>query len=146
MGGRSRPRRRIAARRVPPGTHARRDGFTLISVIIAMMLLSVGVLALAGATQVSMGAVNSENTRNVALQLARSYLEQVRGRDAALLVTEPDARIDETGAANAAGRFRRTLTVEATADSALVRVRVNVSAQSGAWPVVMETLVFRPTP
>lgn len=136
-------RRRRLARR-PRGPRGSRAGFTLISVIIAMVLLSVGVLALAGATQVSMRVVNTENLRNASLQLARSYLEQVRGRDPDLIVTESATRIDETGATNPAGRFTRTLTVSAMTDTTLIRVRVDVASLAGTRPVSMETLVFRP--
>jgi type IV pilus assembly protein PilV len=109
-----------------------------------MVLLSVGVLALAGATQVSMRVVNTENLRNASLQLARSYLEQVRGRDPDLIVTEAATRIDETGTVNPAGRFTRSLTVSAMTDTTLIRVRVDVASLSGTRPVSMETLVFRP--
>lgn len=137
----------MTPRQLPRGPRRRprgRAGFTLVSVIIAMVLLNVGVLALAGAMQVSMRVVNTENTRNTALQLARSYLEQVRGRNPDLLTTEPTTRIDETGAVNVNGRYQRTLTVAALTDTTLIRVRVDVASLSGARPVSMETLVFRP--
>ncbi|MDX2183877.1 MAG: prepilin-type N-terminal cleavage/methylation domain-containing protein [Gemmatimonadaceae bacterium] len=118
-------------------------GFTLISVIIAMVLLSVGVLALAGANATALRVFNTEGVRTSALQIARSHLESLRGRDPSTLVNEALTNVNELGAPTVDGRFGRIVTVSQL-DSALIRVQVEVRPQIGR-PVVLETQVFRPT-
>lgn len=120
-----------------------RRGFTLISVIIAMVLLSVGVLALAGANATALRVFNTEGVRTSALQIARSHLESLRGRDPSTLVSEALTNVNEMGAPTVDGRFSRLVTVSQL-DSALIRVQVEVRPQIGR-PVVLETQVFRPT-
>jgi type IV pilus assembly protein PilV len=120
-----------------------RRGFTLISVIIAIVLLSVGVLALAGANATALRVFNTEGVRTTALQIARAHMESLRGRDPTTLTSEGAVAVNELGVPAAGGRFSRTVTVT-TVDSALVSVQVQVTAQTGR-PVVLETQVFRPT-
>ncbi len=132
---------RVRRLRVLLRRHAK--GFTLISVIIAMVLLSVGVLALAGANATALRVFNTEGVRTSALQIARSHLESLRGRDPSTLVNEALTNVNELGAPTVDGRFGRIVTVSQL-DSALIRVQVEVRPQIGR-PVVLETQVFRPT-
>ncbi|MDX2183505.1 MAG: prepilin-type N-terminal cleavage/methylation domain-containing protein [Gemmatimonadaceae bacterium] len=130
----------MTRRRLSSGP-ARRDGFSLVSVIIAMVLLSVGVLALAGANAASLRVASTEGTRSVALQIARSHLEFLRTRSSTTLASEGETRVDETGVAASDGTFRRTVTVRTiSADILSVEVKV-VSPQEQT--VVLETQVPR---
>lgn len=108
-----------------------------------MVLLSVGVLALAGANATALRVFNSEGVRTSALQIARSHLESLRGRDPTTLVSENLLQVNELGTPTVGGRFGRVVTVSQL-DSALVRVQVEVRPQIGR-PVILETQVFRPT-
>lgn len=122
-----------------------RAGFTLISVIIAIVLLSVGILALAGANATALRVFNTEGVRTTAVQIARSHLESLRGRDPSTLTSEAAVAVNELGAPTAGGRFSRLVTVT-TVDSALVSVRVQVTPTTGTGrPVVLETQIFRPS-
>jgi type IV pilus assembly protein PilV len=134
-----RRRRRLIRRlrRIP------RRGFTLISVIIAIVLLSVGVLALAGANATALRVFNTEGIRTSALQIARSHLESLRGRDPTTLANEPLTQVNELGVVTAGGRFGRQVTVTQV-DSALVRVQVQVTPVAGR-PVTLETQIYKPT-
>jgi Tfp pilus assembly protein PilV len=115
----------------------------LVSVIIAMVLLSVGVLALAGANAASLRVAATEGTRSVALQIARSHLEFLRTRRTTTLASQAETRVDETGLVSTSGLFRRTVTVRTISTDVLsVEVRV-VSPQGQA--VVLETQVPRTT-
>lgn len=122
---------------------AARAGFTLISVIIAIVLLSVGVLALAGANATALRVFNTEGVRTTALQIARAHMESLRGRDPTTLTSEGAVAVDELGQAVSGGRYSRTVTIT-TVDSSLVSVQVQVTPQVGR-PVVLETQVFRPS-
>ena len=138
-------------RRRPPGRtrlvarlrSGLRRGFTLISVIIAIVLLSVGVLALAGANATALRVFNTEGIRTTAMQIARSHLESLRGRDPTTLTSESATAVNELGVPTTGGRFQRQVTV-AQIDSALVRVQVQVTSQVGR-PVVLETQIYKPT-
>jgi Tfp pilus assembly protein PilV len=138
--------RKTRRRRLRPvhasATRRTRRGFTLISVIIAMVLLSVGVLALAGANATALRVFNTEGVRTNAVQIARSHVETLRGRDPATLVSEPATAVNELGAPTVGGRYQRTVEV-ATIDSTLLRLVVTVTAPVGR-PVVLETQVYRP--
>ena len=62
-------------------------GFTLISVMIALVMLTVGLMALA---KVQTSLVRTErdlSLRQIALSVARSYTEELRSRDPWSLVT-----------------------------------------------------------
>lgn len=135
----SRRRRLAPARELSPRG---RKGFTLISVIIAMVLLSVGVLALAGANATALRVFNTEGVRTNAVQIARSHVETLRGRDPATLVSEPATAVNELGAPTVGGRYRRTVAVSVI-DSTLLRLVVTVTAPVGR-PVILETMVYRP--
>ncbi len=122
-------------------TRQREGGFTLISVIIAVVILSVGIMAL-GKTQgmlIRAQATNAE--RNVALGIARNYVEEVRSRTA-VPASEPSARVDATGALSGTGAYRRTLDV-ADLGNNLYRATCNVTYPRGTVPVSIVTLIYR---
>jgi type IV pilus assembly protein PilV len=120
-----------------------RRGFTLISVIIAIVLLSVGVLALAGANATALRVFNTEGIRTSALQIARTYMESLRGRDPTTLANEPLTQVNELGVVTPGGRFGRQVTVTQL-DSALIGVQVQVTPATGR-AVVLETHIYKPT-
>jgi type IV pilus assembly protein PilV len=121
-----------------------RDGFTLLSVMVAMVLLSIGVMALAK-TQFMVAAVtNQQSQKEQALQLASAYLEEVRSRDPWGLATEALATIDSTGAVNSAGKFTRAMTV-ADVGSQLESIQLTVTPKFGVHTrsVVINTFIFK---
>jgi type IV pilus assembly protein PilV len=139
-------RRRSAARRPSPRRLRRglRRGFTLISVIIALILLSVGVMALAGANAAALRTFNREGVRSTALEIARAHLERLRGINPSLLASETGVRVNALGDPDVAGTFTRTVTVAATGDTALVSLTVTVRPDAAVSPVALQTLIYRP--
>jgi type IV pilus assembly protein PilV len=124
------------------GASRARAGFTLISVIIAMVLLSVGVLALAGANATALRVYNTEGVRTNAVQIARSHVETLRGRDPSTLTSEPSVAVNELGTPTVGGRYQRSVTVT-TLEPTLLNLTVTVTAPVGR-PVVLETQIYRP--
>ncbi len=118
-----------------------RQGFTLISVMVALVLLSVGIMALARTQFMVVRVTRQENARSQALQLATMYLEEVRARDAWSLSSEGPSTIDSTGVVNASGTFTRQLTVTPMG-SQLLRVQLAITPRR-ASPVRIETMIFR---
>lgn len=120
----------------------RRSGFTLISVMIAVMLLTVGLLALGRTQTVLVAAQATAASRTSALEVARGYMEEVRARDPWVLASEGAVKIALDGRPDAAGPLSRTLVVE-TADANLLRVRVSVSGTRRDAPIELVTYVYR---
>ena len=119
-----------------------RKGFTLISVIIAIVLLSVGIMAMANTMYWATKRTRMEIQRTQALELASQYIEEVRARDPWTLANEAATIIDSTGAANAQGTFTRQMTVT-DEGSQLVRVVLVLTPRNNDRPIRLTTLIFK---
>jgi len=86
-------------------------GIGLISVMVAIILLSIGVVSV---SQVLTQAVTMQTIvalRTTGLDIARSYMEEVKGRDPLTLVSESAVQVNERGEQDSNGPFTRELTV-----------------------------------
>lgn len=119
-------------------------GFTLISVLIAIVVLSVGLVALSRSQTVMMSIQNRLANGTTALGIARTYLEQVRGRDPWTLATEAATTVDELGLPSANGQYTRSMTVTLDANN-LVRATISVTYPKQTAPVQLVTLIYRGT-
>lgn len=122
-------------------TARRRDGFTLISVLIAITLLSIGVMALASAQYTAVRQTRLELQRTQAIQLVSAYAEEVRARNPWTLTNEGPIAIDSTGAVNPAGTYTRRVVVT-DEGSLLLRAVITIQPRN-AKPVRVETLIFK---
>jgi type IV pilus assembly protein PilV len=118
-----------------------REGFTLISVLVAVVLLSTGIMALARSMWYVAKVTRTENQRTQALELATQYMEELRERDPWGLVNEGPTTIDTLGAVNANGTFTRQVAVT-NEGTQLVRVTLTVTPRSSR-PLVLRTLIFK---
>ncbi|NIM49405.1 MAG: hypothetical protein GTN78_01955 [Gemmatimonadales bacterium] len=116
-------------------------GFTLISVMIALILLAVGIMALSRAGGEVLAARSAAATRTTAVAIGRAYMETLRSRDPATLSSESAVKVNDTGAADPNGQYTRTVEVESTGEN-LVRVRVLIDAPRSQEPVELVTLVY----
>jgi type IV pilus assembly protein PilV len=126
-----------------PSRRAR--GFTLVSVLLAVMMLTIGLVALARTQAQLTAAESGVSSRSVALAIASSHLEQLRSGDPATLASEAPVLVDGDGQPSAAGSYRRSVVVALDRNN-LVRVRVLVEYPRGQAPVELTSLVYRPTP
>jgi len=119
----------------------REAGFTLISVIMAVVILSIGIMALGRSQAMLVRAQATSANRDVALGIARNYVEEVRSR-----TTQPASEgavaVDETGTAVAGGKYQRSLTVSDLGDG-LYQAICNVTYPRGPQPVQIITLIYR---
>ena len=104
-----------------------RRGFTLIEVLIALTIFSIGVLAVATLQVTAIHGNALGNEFSQAVSLAREQMEELKSTDLDALVTgttnDPNNPIDGTGAAG--GIFSRSWTVAAnTTHSRQVTVTV----------------------
>jgi Tfp pilus assembly protein PilV len=116
-------------------------GYSLISMLVAMVLLSVGVLALMRTTGEIVEGYGTTSVRTTALSIARGYLEELRTRDPATLITEAAVTVNDSGVADASGNFSRAVTVSSPQTN-LRQVVVTVNFPRAARPIELITLVF----
>jgi len=116
-------------------------GFTLVSVIMAVVILSIGLLALTKSQSLLVRAEAMSAQRSIALGIARNYIEEVRSRTPDP-VAEPAVSVDETGTLAATGKYRRSLEV-ADLGNNLYRVTCNVIYPRNTTPVSIVTLIYR---
>ncbi len=120
-------------------------GFTLISVLVAVVMLAFGLMALAKTQSILMAAETGVANRSAALGVAAGYLEQLRSRDPATLVSEASVAVDAEGQPAAGGPYYRS-TVVTLDQPNLVRVRVLVTFTRASAPIELITLIYRKTP
>jgi type IV pilus modification protein PilV len=117
-------------------------GFTLISVLIAVVMLSVGLLALAKVQSSIVRTQRETSLRSTALSVARSYVEEIRSRDPWTLVSEAPVQVDLRGQLAANGPLtRRTIVVQDAVN--LLRITVQVDYPGQRQPVQLITMAYR---
>ena len=133
------PRKHQAAAPVQP---SQRRGFALMSVMIAVVLLVTGVMAIGAANTMRIRTQTQSTARTTSLNVARTYLENLRGRDPWSLSAEAVVRVDASGAVDPAGAYTRELfvTVERTN---LLRIEVVVTGPGTSAPIRLMTNVYR---
>ena len=119
-----------------------RAGFAPLSVMVAVVLLATGVMAIGAANTVRIRTQTQSTSRSAALNVARSYLENVRGRDPWNITAESATRVNAEGLVDANGAFTRQLlvTVERTN---LLRLEVIVTGPGTAAPIRLMTNAYR---
>ncbi len=119
----------------------RSGGFTIISVLVAIVMLSVGILALSRTGTLALAAQNAAGLRTTALAIARAHMERVRSRPAIEVVSESPVQVNETGAIVVGGRFTRSVVVVSVRHN-LKEVKVIVTFPKGLVPVELITLAY----
>ena len=119
-------------------------GFTLISVMIAVVIMAVGVLALSKTLTGAMQANTRAGLRTVALDIARQRMEFLRGQRPQDMVDFAEAGgvdVNERGQVISGGKYRRTVLVTDVRAN-LVSVTVRVAYPNGTTPVELITYVY----
>lgn len=129
-------------RTVRAGAPRARRGFTLISMIVAMVLLGAGVMVLARANASTTVLQTLAQNRTNAVAIARAHVEAIRSKDPWLVQSESPVRLDADGTASASGAYTRSVTVT-TVRQNLVRVEVRVDYPRATQPLLLTTSVFR---
>ena len=117
------------------------QGFTLVSVLMAVVILTIGILALAKTSATVVRASSNAATRTEAVSIARAYMEDVRSRQPANLISETLAYVDREGVLDASGPYTRQVIVTDLASN-LKSVQVVVTMPGSSVPVELITLAF----
>lgn len=120
----------------------KRRGFSLVSMMVAMILLAVGLSSLAGANAQTVTLQTVAQNRTNAIAIARSYVEQLRTRDPWLVESEPAVRLSADGVPQANGPYLRSVVVREPRNN-LVQLDVVVDYPRSAQPVKLTTALFR---
>lgn len=134
-------RTRRRQRRASPAPRHRR-GFTLISMMVAMVLLVVGVSALGTANASTVKLQTLAQNRTNAIAIARSYVEQVRTRDPWLVQSESAVRLNADGTPSSSGAYTRRLIVREARNN-LLEIEIRVDYPRSSQPVTLITDLFR---
>ena len=121
-----------------------RRGFTLISVMIAVVILAVGVLALSRTLTSAMQMNSRAGMRTIALDIARQRMEFLRAQPPANMADFSEATpvdVDEQGLPVSGGKYHRSVLI-ADVRSNLISVIVRVSYPNGTTPVELVTYVY----
>ncbi len=136
---------------VPDGQPTREDrirtavrrsdaGFSLVSVLVALILLSVGVLSVSNVLTQSLAMQTIGSQRNQAIYIAQTMMEEIRGMDPLTITAVPLQRVDESGQPDASGVYTREVTLSAPGSN-LVGVTVIVTAPR-TNPIRLTTWVY----
>jgi type IV pilus assembly protein PilV len=118
-----------------------RSGFSMVSILIAIVLLAMGVMALSRASAEVFRAHTTSGGRTQALAIARGHMELVRSQPPVDLASEGPVRVDESGVADPAGPYTRSVEVEDVRHN-LKRIKVTVAFPRAEQPVEIVTFAF----
>lgn len=119
-----------------------RAGFTVVSMIVAIVLLTVGILALGTAnTNTIKSQVLAQNRTN-AVAIGRAYLEEVRVRDPWTLESESAVSVGPDGVETSDGPYQRRMEVTEERQNLLL-VELFVDFPRATQPVRLTTYQYR---
>lgn len=107
-----------------------------------MVLLGVGVSALAHANGQTVTLQTLAQNRTNAIAIGRGYLELVRTRDPWTVESEGAVSVDADGQEAANGRYTRTMTVTSHRQN-LIRIEIVIDYPRGQQPIRLHTMLFR---
>jgi type II secretion system protein I len=119
-------------------------GFTLISVLLAVSMITIGLLALARTQAILTSSQSGVSNRAIALAIATDRLEQLRASDPTTLASEAAATVDANGQPSASGAYQRSVTV-ALDQANLLRLTVTVTYPRMTSPIQLQALIYRRT-
>ena len=119
-----------------------RRGMSLVSTMVAILLLGTGAMALAAANASNLRARSSAGTRGTALTIARAHVETLRAGDPWALDSESSRQIDESGNLTSTGRYTRSVTVTEVRSN-LIRLDVTIDGPGVTPPVTVSTNIYR---
>jgi Tfp pilus assembly protein PilV len=119
-----------------------RRGFALLSLMVAVVLLATGVMAIGAANTARLRSQTHSTARSAGLNVARAYLENVRGRDPWSLATEAAVTVDGRGNIASNGEFTRVLLVTVNQTN-LVTLQVIVTGPRLTAPIRLVTNAYR---
>jgi len=120
-------------------TPSRQRGFTVIEVLIAMSIMSLGLIGILALHKGAVSASGYSRRATEAAVLAEDKLEQLRTIPLAG-VTDDDDHVDASGAANPDGTFTRAWTLVTAGGNTTITVTVSWNENDGGHAITFRTL------
>jgi hypothetical protein len=121
-------------------------GYGMVSVLVAIVLLSAGVVVLSTSSVFLSSLRNESAVRSVAGSLALGYMEEIKTRDRGTLASEDAVKINERGEPDEGGDYLRVVEVEpetSVVESVRVQVRVGYPGPLGRTRAVdVVTIIY----
>ena len=115
-------------------------GFGLVSILVAIVLVSVGVLSISQVLTQSVSMQTIMDIRTTALDVARAYMEDLKSRDPLTLAAEAEVQVDGQGQLDTNGAFTRELLVQSVGRN-LLELTVVVTTPRSA-PIQLVTWTY----
>ena len=101
-------------------------GLSLVEVIIALLMVSLGMIALIHSSAYTLGVRAGSSNRATATYIADTYLEQLKIRADSLTAAELPTSVDSRGTADPSGYFARSLNIDRSIATDLIKATVTV--------------------
>ena len=128
------------------GVLASETGFGMVSVLVAIVLLSAGVVVMSSSSLFITSIQTDAQARSIASSIALGYMEQVKTRERTSLAAEEPVRVNEIGEPDESGTFVRRLNVElepSVVDAVRVAVWVRYPSGMGRWgEIEVVTIIY----
>jgi len=116
-------------------------GFTLVSVLMAITMFGVFVMAMTSTATAVAVAQRVAAQRTTAVGIARAYMEEIRAADPNNLQSESPVKVNAEGVPDQAGQYIRYVTVQDVSHN-LKKLAVIVKFPNGRAPVELSTMAF----
>lgn len=117
------------------------SGFSLISVLVAISMFSVGVLALSRTGAEVVRIQTQASARSTAVGIARAHMEALRAQDPQDIESQSAVTVNREGQPDTSGQFTRTVNVQDVGRN-LKEVRVLVTYPRSSAPIELMTYAF----
>jgi len=101
-------------------------GISLVSMIVALTLLSIGLSTLVRSSAYTIGVRAGSSNRASAMYIADTYLEQLKIRSNTLTVSETPTMVDRRGTIDPSGVFSRSVDIDRSIAPDLIKATVAV--------------------
>jgi prepilin-type N-terminal cleavage/methylation domain-containing protein len=115
----------------PAAIHSSQGGFSLIEMMIALVILAVGAMAVAGGMAVAISSDTGAGEQTRAMALASRKLEELKAQPYASLASEPARAVDATGKEGSGPYTRQVTVVEGAEGPNTKSVTVSVDYRTG---------------
>lgn len=126
-----------------PGISRNEGGYGLVSVVMAILLLSVGALSVSNVLTQSVAMQTVSSVRTAGLDVARAYMEDLKSRHPSEIASVASVRVNERGEEDPAGAYAVEVDVN-EAEKKIKQVTVMVTTPRSS-PVTLVTLIYDQT-
>ncbi len=119
----------------------REAGFTIVSVLVAIILLSMGAMSLSHVATGAMVVQTQASNRSIAAGIGRAHLEKLHRIQPEDVAAESPVRVNAEGVVDAGGDYVRTVYVDLVRRN-VKEVKITIEYPRSTRPVEFVTQIF----